>query len=246
MKSVLVNQPHYGTIVPASLDALRGCAEGLDDWEVVTTRFASSLLCFGFNKGVAVAKNRGSDFYALLHADVEPQPGWLAALLDDMDRHDLDVTHAPCAIKSVDGLTSTAIVESDSLDAPRRRLTIREIRRLPDVFTVDDVRETLAPDAKILLPNTGCIVMRCGEWFEEWQGFHMRDRVVRQGGEWDAKVVPEDWMFGFDAYRMGLRVGCSRHVLTNHHGPMKFATSGDWGKETDENYIRLTSEGVSA
>lgn len=240
MRQILLCQPHYGMAEPASLAAAERAWQGLpEDCRVELFRKRSALLCKGFNVGVAEAKNRGFDYFALLHADLEPQPGWLATLIEDLEANGLDAIHAPAAIKDDVGLTSTAMVDTADMNAFRRRLTTTELSRLPDVFTLEDIQREVWAEAQILLPNSGCLVLKCGDWFRDFKGFHMHDEVLMDAeGKYCAHVTPEDWMFGFDAHDLGLRVGGSRRVVTRHYGVRVYSTEHTWGDEVDPLFVR--------
>lgn len=231
---ILLAQPHSGMIVPASADAAMAANEDLDA-ELMICRVSSSLLVHSFNQAVAVAQERGVEYYAMLHADIAPASGWLTKLLAAMNDNDLDVVHAPVAIKDYRGLTSTAFATSDDVWSETRRITVTELQSLPEVFTIADVAEHIDESATILLPNTGVLLVRCGEWFAEWEGFHMLDRVATVHGKRRSQVVSEDWLFGFDAAAMGLKVGACK-IPTIHYGYSQFTTAKPWGKPTDEQY----------
>lgn len=247
MTEILLCQPTYGMVAPESMEAAASAGDGLPiGVDVVRTRFTSSLLCYGFNQGVAKARQRGSDFYALLHADVAPSSNWLATMLEDLLANDLDVIHAPCAIKDYRGLTSTAVVREPDLNEVRRRLSIAEIQQLPEVFTAEDVQATIDSEAEILLPNTGCLLVKCGEWFKDWNGFTVMDAIQQtpEGG-YNARCVPEDWLFGFDCYEIGLKVGGTRRVRTTHYGRLGFPSWVPFGQATDESYAMTNQENIT-
>jgi hypothetical protein len=229
-------------IVPASADAAMAANEDLDA-ELMICRVSSSLLVNSFNQAVAAAQDRGVEYFAMLHADIAPASGWLAKLWAAMHDTGLDVVHAPVAIKDYRGLTSTAFATTDDVWDDKRRITTTELQSLPDVFTVADVAECIDESATILLPNTGVLLVRCGEWFAEWEGFHMLDRVATVRGKRRAQVVPEDWLFGYEAAAMGLKVGGCK-VPTIHFGGTQFTTAKPWGEPTDTQYKTPEQEAI--
>jgi hypothetical protein len=208
--------------------------EGIDA-ELLICRVQSSLLAHAFNQAVAAAQNRGVEYFAMLHADVTPGPGWLAKLWAAMHDEGLDVVHAPVAIKDHRGLTSTAFATTDDVWDDKRRITTTELQKLPDAFTIDDIAERIDESATILLPNTGVLLVRCGDWFADWEGFHMLDRVGTVRGERQSQVVPEDWLFGYEAAALGLTVGGCK-VPTIHYGGTTFTTATPWGEPVDQQY----------
>jgi hypothetical protein len=180
---------------------------------------ASSLLCWNFNCNVAECRNQSCDYFAMLHGDVEANAGWIAILIDDMNEIGADIIHAPCAIKDQRGLTSTARTDISTTGYKIRKFSIADFHHLPQVFTSENI------DSPILLPNTGCFVMRCTPWFnEKWTGFRTIDSLIQagetEGGQsrqWRGHVISEDWMLGLDAYHAGVKVACSKNVRTVHY-----------------------------
>lgn len=240
---VLCIQPHNGIIVPAALEAgvMHHGMERFPELEFVYYRPpANALHCNGFNIGVCEARNRDCTYFAMLHADLVPDHGWLAQLISDLEEFELDIIHAPAAIKDSRGLTSTALgFNMQDWWQHKRKMTLREMGQLPEVFALEDVQRQLAPDAVALLPNTGCLVMRCNDWFKNWQGFGTWDRVREcQDGMVRTDVIPEDWLMGFEATEAGLKIGVSRRVCTRHYGTSVYNSGELWGDETDLDYIK--------
>jgi len=67
-------------------------------------------------------------YFAMLHADVEPQmPFWLDVLLHELESNKADMVSAVVPIKTRQGLTSTAIGDSFDPWCPVRRLTMKEV-----------------------------------------------------------------------------------------------------------------------
>lgn len=237
--AVLIWQPYAGMIEPESIKAVHAAQEGVQGLRVVYHSFPTSLLCMGFNSGVAHAKNLECPYFCLVHADIAPSERWLAAMLKAMQEYKLDAIHAPAPIKDNRGLTSTALAYSEDRWQARRRLTVAELRRLPPVFTIEDVQRHIDPDAKALLPNTGCLLMECGEWFRKWEGFAMDDRVawLADKGKHDAATIPEDWLFGYEAASLGLRVGGITSVQVRHFGKHCWNSRDVWGDASDKSYF---------
>lgn len=241
---ILLWQPFDGRLSQGAIEAFNmgffPTHNGITTHNIMGFQPFHSLLCVGFNAGVAAAKNEGVEYFALLHADLAPQGQWLKQLLDDAREYDLDIIHAPAAIKDGRGVTSTAMAYTTDKWAPKRRLTIKELAKLPEVFTIDDVRERIDSRAQVLLPNTGCLLMRCGEWFQTWQGFCFDDIVaINEEGRHVASFVPEDWNLGFDAHASGIRVGATTRVKTLHTGYAQYPCHGNIGEEVDPNYLKF-------
>lgn len=239
-------QPHNNWIDYRSQAAFHnGVADMMSCEEVVIARPRSSLLAYGFNIGFAEALNRGVDWFVMLHADVEPLgQGWVSQLLADADERGLDIIHAPVPIKDGSGNTSTAVVRELDPWTRRKRLTLAELAQLPDVFTVEDVQASVDPEALLLLPNTGCHAVRMGEWCSEFF-YTIEDKIVYDGEKYTARSIPEDWRVGFDAHRLGLRVGGTNRVKVNHHGMAAYSTAKVWGQDRDVQFDEWAAKNLT-
>jgi hypothetical protein len=229
--------------------------------DLVITRQSSSLLANCFNSLLATclqcncedaaAGQSGFDYFAMLHADVVPEPNWLDVLVGEIEKYNLDVIHAVCAMKEPKGRTSTAIAYSGDPWQPLRRITVRELAKLWPTFTVGIVREQLEPAAYALLPNTGCLLLKMGDWLQNFPGFEIRDRLIfgpspgRSESHWQAWTVSEDWNFGFWCAANGVKVGATSKVTTRHIGRIPFMTeTSNWGEERDELFFELRREAL--
>src|SRR6185369_4047614 len=100
----------------------------------------SSLLCDNFNQFWALARNNYEagciDGFAMIHADVEAEGGWLDILHEEMLAVGADLISARIRIKDGRGFTSTALDLEDPWRP--RRLTQKEFARLPATFTDAD------------------------------------------------------------------------------------------------------------
>ncbi len=223
--------------------------------------FGGSLLANTFNKAVCQALNdqrAGHDIthFAMLHDDVVPEDGWLNTLLEDMATSGADLVSAVVPIKNEFGLTSTAIDDPKDGYLVERRLTMKEVGNLPDIFTAADCGY---PD-RALLVNTGCWVCDFTKPWRFFTKFEIRDRVVwvtqgkrylptevmnedgtfKEGfddptGHWSADVDPEDWNFSRQLFRMGAKVVATKRVRLAHAGNLHYANyaSSDgsmWGE----------------
>jgi len=221
---VFLARPHSGSVVPQSERSATHAMDEKYGMLTIGSSPACSLLALAFNSCVAACRNGKYDYFALLHSDVAADADWIGTLIDDINSVGADIIHAPCAMKDSRGLTST-VLSANTTWRTLRNMSLEELRDMPRVFTSEDT------DGEILLPNTGCLLMRCNTWFmEEWRGFWMNDWIEKVDGIWKGKVISEDYMLGMDAYNAGQIVACSRNVETLHFDgntsyPVKTRTS---------------------
>lgn len=186
----------------------------------------------------------GYTHFAMVHADINPQDGWLDALLDEMDRVDADILSVVIAIKDNRGLTSTGIRRPGSWGC--RRLCMTEIMALPPTFCAADLAE-LEPDVAtghaFLAINTGLWVCRLpgAGWPDAFPGFSSRHRLAWRDHVCYADFDSEDWRFSEWAANQGLRVFATRAVYATHHGDMGFPNDSAWGSWTTEQSTPLSS-----
>ena len=143
---------------------------------------SSSLLCYGFNSLWCTAlnmRNAGITHFAMLHADIQPEDGWIDTILDQMEMRQADICSAVVPMKGPQGLTSTAI---DTNPWAPRRLTIKETDRLPVTFDAEDVPWS---DGRKILVNSGCWVCDFTKPWVEQVWFEIRDRIACVNGEVD-------------------------------------------------------------
>lgn len=238
---VFLGLPHSGTMCPEAMVSLGLASKGKLDVQVEYR--GSSLLAANFNGLWSVALNMEPrpNYFAMHHSDVAAPRGWLDRLVDTLEAEGADMVSACIALKDFNGLTSTALLDLET--GKRRRLTITETLKLPEVFSAADVAELWGlpyPSQTALLANTGLWVSRFAG--EEWiEGIHFEtgDDIRRsEDGKFCAHVDPEDWLWSADLARRGLVVLCSRALPIAHYGRTAFAMGGDmkpWGiLEADE------------
>lgn len=221
--------PNYGSLHPNTLPTVMNASRELR----VSVRASSfSLLTMNFNSlycGALNARADGVTHFAMLHADVECEPGWLDVLFRELVRHDADLVSAVVPIKDARGLTSTALTR-DAGDPFRvdRRITLRELDALPETFD----GPACGDPGYFLLANTGCWVCRLDRPWCERVCFTVRDRIARNDkGEWEPHVEPEDWGFSKQLHRLGGRVLATKKVRATHHGEAGFRNHGPaWGE----------------
>jgi predicted O-methyltransferase YrrM len=224
-----VAQPGYGQV---TVGASRGfwCASRTPN-NLFYGQRTGSLLASNFNQLWCDALNlkasgKPLDYFAMLHADVEPQDFWLDSLVDELEAKRLDVLGAVVPIKDTQGLTSLALAHPTG--DPWRikgRLTMREVYDLPETFTSKDVG---AP----LLLNTGCWVCKFDlEWARQVR-FTINDRIVLgPDGTYRPQVEPEDWYFSRLCHELGLKVGATRKIALSHAGEARYRNTHPWGTE---------------
>src|SRR5215471_7104271 len=96
--------PSYGPIIPQCLFSVMSLGQKLQVLPVghrmsdIDSNY-SSLLCICLNNPTPF------DYFAMLHSDIEPQPGWLDILYEEMQAMEADVISAVVPIKNDQGTT---------------------------------------------------------------------------------------------------------------------------------------------
>jgi len=241
-KSVFLGMPSYGELsVGAAMGLYRPSRN--PNFDITIHAQNSSLLASNMNGLWCSALNmartaKGCAYFCMLHADVEPSEFWLDALIDELEAKQLDVLGVVCPIKDQRGVTSTAVGRDDG-DTWRvhARLTMREIYRLPETFTSEDL-------GRPLLINTGCWVCKFDEAWAKKVHFTINDRICfdPQRGIYFAQVEPEDWFVSRLFHELGLKVGATRKVGLEHRGTMAFTNRTPWGEnDFDREYLEASS-----
>ncbi len=228
-KDVLA-MPGYGE---QTAGAARGfyCASlaGLDVDRVYNE---GSLLAQNFNSLWCMALNKAHngeriDYFAMQHADIEPEPGWLDSMIAELDAKHLDVLGAVVPIKCEAGLTSIALERADGNNwRPQCRLTMQEVYQLPETFTAADV-------GLPLLLNTGLWVAKFDFSWAKQVHFEINDRIVfnRRTNKFCAEVEPEDWFASRQFNDLGLKIGATRKIALHHSGKQSFSNEFAWGNQ---------------
>lgn len=229
-KVVCLGQPSYGQLTAGAARGFYRASDGR--LKVHANAIQSSLLAQAFNILWCWMLNRRRNgdpvsYFAMLHADVEPEDFWVDKLVDELEAKGLDVLGAVAPIKDRRGVTSIAMAH-DSGDPWRvhGRLTMREVYRLPETFTSADV-------GRPLLLNTGCWVAKVGDWCPKVH-FTINDRIAfsKEKDAYVAECEPEDWFFSRLCHELGLKVGATRKVRLGHRGDMVFHNSHPWGTDS--------------
>lgn len=235
-KSVFLSMPTYGgPSVGAARAFFRASTGAL---HVHLCYHQSSLLNANCNALWAAAlnarKDRPLDYFAMLHADVQPPDYWLDLMVAELEFTGLDVLSAVVPIKDRHGLTSTAVGRPDGDPwRPLCRVTMREVFDLPETFTAADCGQ---PDSALLI-NTGLFVCKFGDWAEKVH-FESRDRIALKEGRYVSQTEPEDWNFARQLHGWGLKVGATRKIPLSHHGFTDYGNTGTWGDwDYDREYL---------
>jgi len=208
----------------------------------VVDSFVTSLLAHGFNRMFCNCLNRrkelGVDYFMMLHADVRPELGFAEKMLDVMRKHEADLLSVVIPFRDYSGLTSTAL-SYDACDnqLPKRhprRITLKEVQKLPETFSLQDCLE-LEPEAKVLLLNSGLLLVNLNFTHVRKLHFEIRDWIEEdaQIGELQARVFSEDWVFSLQAQTLGAKCYATTAVKVSHIGVAAFNNFEQWGAEHD-------------
>jgi hypothetical protein len=184
-------------------------------------------------------------WFAMLHADVTPEPWWLDKLIAEAEAHDADLLSAVVPLKSLDGATSTAIARPGTQFGTFCRLTTQQVNHplFPATFGIAEAAAALAilpeplgiRDAprEALLVNTGCMVCRLDRPWCERVWFSIDDAIEKIDGLWKAVFQPEDWSFSRRVTAEGGKVLATKSLEVLHRGQMDFRSNQTWGRAVD-------------
>lgn len=262
-RCVYVGIPFSHTIEMRTMqDAMMEAFQSKDQVKVVPECCSSLGQCF--NQIWSKAWNDGAEYMLMLHSDVIPYTvGYLDQMLEAMDRGNFDLLHALVPIKDMRGYTSTAVGSLNLPWSKIRRLTIRESKKLPAVFTVEDMMEVFGgkgfPTGEVcMLNNTGLILVKLNKGTSLFPGFRQLTRVealvpiqsvmhwvpieqldeVPIGAKRRAMFIPEDWDFGRWCAKNGLKVGGMTSIEVGHAGRCEFTTKYMGGEDSDSNFTK--------
>jgi hypothetical protein len=234
MASVFIGVPTYDQLASQALPGLM-LATQRHRYHIRTESGSLLALMFNFLWCRALnARAEGITHFAMHHADIEAEPGWLDVLLDELERTGADVLSAVVPIKDNRGVTSTG--HADPATHRIRRLTMHEVQRLPETFGPGQLWMAGKPASDYLMVNTGLWVCNLTRPWAEEVCFTVQDAITRDGrGRFWPRCVPEDWGFSFWLQQRGLRVLATRKVKVIHHGRAGYANDRPWGEwETDK------------
>lgn len=241
MANVFIGCPTYDRIEAGTAQALYGSAT--QQHEVCVMINGKSLLNNNCNTLYAMClnerENLGLNWFAMLHADIEPEAWWLDKLIDEAEKHEADMMSVVVPIKDERGLTSTALMGGNN--RVYCRLTQRQVCNpgFPKTFDLDTAVNALGsiPNGELcvegvprvaLLANTGCMVLRLKPWADKLF-FQTKDAIIQEGGKFVAWDFPEDWMFSLAVKANGGKVMATTSVAVTHRGGFRFRNTSPWG-----------------
>jgi hypothetical protein len=257
--AVALAMPHYGDVKAAAAKSY-WTATGADSRFRLVLRAdrGGSLLTSNFNRAWCAALNarakHGITHFAMLHADIAAEPGWLDTLLREMELYRADVVSAVVPLKTEHGVTSTAIGTPNPF--VQRRLTMHEVMRLPATFGERDTASHFgfaSGNSGPLLVNTGCLLADLRKpWAHEVDAdgrlkwcfrFENEIRLNRETGEYVSFVASEDWLFSHHLADVGAKVYATRKVKAEHIGSHNYPNHCEWGEwQSDEAFASVAAE----
>lgn len=241
MAGIYLGVPTYnGWMTAGCAQAVYGCPSHVH--HVITTSQGGSLLCGNCNRLLSMALNqqRESDlqWFALLHADITPEPFFLDKLVAEAELHNADMMSVPIAIKNTLGVTSTAICSGKRF-GQYGRLTFAQLRhpQFPKTFDIDDAADALAEipppigatiPRHALLANTGCMIVRLDRPWSRKLVFRTFDAMYEVDGQLQPRDLSEDWYFSWLVAKLGGKVMCTTLVSAVHRGEFEYPNNRDW------------------
>jgi len=223
--------------------------------------YGSSLLADAFNTHWKTALNlqlSGVPItrFLMLHDDVVPEDDYATKLLTTLDRTGADLVSAVVPIKDRRALSSTAVDDPNDPWEVYKRLTMKEIGKLPEVFDEQDVAKLFKwPQPRHLLANTGCWVC---DFTKPWRlhvHFNITSRIAFQCA--DGRVVPteqylpgakgafinqvmsEDWQFSRLLNQHGATLAFDRTIKLFHMGEAPYNNQDHgWGTWQEDESLK--------
>lgn len=247
-EAVFVGCPtHNGQMDSGTARALYAAASrerpviGIVNGKSLLSSNCNTLWCAALN----ARQEHGIKWFAMLHADIDPEMWWLDTLIDEAEKVGADMLSAVVPIKDERGITSTAIGER-STNCAAFRLTQSQIHHemFPQTFDTDMALNALSHlpgelaitdefDDPLLLLNTGCMICRVDKDWSESVFFENRDWIEMHNGVWRANDFSEDWLFTKKVHQCGGRVFGTTAARVVHKGVGLFDSSKVWGLATD-------------
>lgn len=200
-------------------------------------------------RGLNAARQGEVTHFAMLHADVAPHAGWLDCLLAELEDNAADLISTVVPIKDARGLTTCGLGDRRDPWSAHRRLTMREIMRIPETFDVGDACLNFSvqdhwrlpgTDNVYLLHNTGCWAANLTnqQWYET-EGplgqlvasfqFPIRARKLIDGTIRHERES-EDWYFSRRIAELPLQTAVTRKVELSHIGEAYHPNFIPWGE----------------
>lgn len=205
----------------------------IGSWDTMNLLWAMAL-----NK----AKAGEIDRAAMIHADIQPQIGWLDQLEEIRESHGAEFLSVVAAQKETSGLTACGIGDIDDPWCPHRRFTMREVWKdgAKETFSAEDI----CPE-RFLLHNTACWIadMTCAKYFaterradgREYSfsacDFNWCRSIQIVNGEYHCRGESEDWYFSRMLHKLGVKSFMTRAIPLDHMGQVSYPNTAPWGTQ---------------
>lgn len=212
-----------GEIVSAVIDAMVDLSKSGDKCGYLFQQY--SLLTRNFNLLLSETINKGDyTHFCMVHADIFPfEEGWLSKMLGIMEESGAELLSVVSPIKNFQGVTSTGLSPREELPLNVKRLTLKEIWKMPETWT----------DPQIVV-NTGLMLIDLrAPWIgKAW--FGVKDDVIKdEDGKYRPVALTEDWLFSLRVRELGGKIFATRGVKLKHIGSHNFTNFEQYGKDTD-------------
>jgi hypothetical protein len=252
---VLVGAPSGGTSFDAASKARWLCSLEHDASVMPSTTSGPNWNIL-WSQALTAGKMGKADFYACLHADIDPwfdesQPRWVDTLVRECLGKDADLVSVPIAMKDHKAVLSCGIGNPENPWCPLKRLTVRELKGLPVTFNQSDLGYPDFP----LLHNDGCWIadLRKPIWYEPRAMneaaayFQWMERLHWEGDRCVPECASPDWTFSKMLHEIGAKTYLTQGVKTLHYGIYAWPNFGDWGdyENGDEDTARYWRDKVA-
>lgn len=183
---------------------------------IAVSSIGSSLLAKCFNQlwcqALNLKRTQGLTHFAMVHADIDPQEGWLDRMHSIMKETSADVLSCVIAMKAAGGFTSTA-EETDDEFKPRN-------------YNFSECTNVTWTSPGLLV-NTGLMLCDLRKPWADSVVFAMRDEIrVTENGERYAVCASEDWEFSRQAKKYGAKLFATTAISVNHYGYAMYPNRG--------------------
>ena len=218
-----------------------------------------SALGKNFNHGWAMALGSiggGVTHFVMQHSDVVPPQWYVDVLMNELEDTGADIVSAAVDIKTRARILSTAVGQPDD-KWDWRRVTAKELRRLPATFTAADLPDWLTAGGRTwLLANTGCWItdLRNPLWQRRKPDgsmlfdFSQEDGITfTADGRRRVEFLPEDYRFSRLIQAAGGTVAVTQKMIIRHVGVTEFPADPLPEAETDQEGIdfQIARKGLS-
>jgi hypothetical protein len=223
---IIAEQPNPNSLLPDACDSLWG-------------------------KAITCNIKYGAQWFAMIHADVEPEQWWIDKLIAEAELHNADFLSAIIPIKSDKGLTSTSIAYPQGSRRSGSRLTLKQVNHNNFPKTVDihaavkAVRSSIPAQLQIqadetfLLCNTGCMVCRLDRPWRDPGKVHFQIlntlSIDDDGESTFSSTLSEDWFFTRAIAQAGGKVMATKALQVMHYDGLKGYFSRDsYGQDRED------------